>query len=673
MNPPPPVSTIRRGARAYETYPAPTAGRHGPVNYPHHMNHAASVQFGDGSKHSRRIPEQLDPAVYGQYRKTRHPLNGQNAQYNPATLSRTSDDGKRRVSFEDDYVDAARRQTGYKTVQRPRSANITSQRERMYSSAANEAPDSRSLREGETQRDPYVRETARQNGYKTVQRPRSATLASQHGNIYSKTNGQQRMQWAGAAHDTSRQSDQGGYSRAGYHMNHSPQQSAPRSDISPHSGSVKPQGTGYVADYRARSASHGAEYTNTRRQQTRALHDGYEQMSPINYSQANGQNGQHAYVPASEYPGSAAGSRQRVPDEVNYRAQNVVQQQRTAFRAGQARRGTVQQGYEEMAPLHHTSAAPQNGAGPQQSGTPYSTAERRKRGGTRYNTTGIPYSIADARQNDLPHSAFTTQHNGGTTNHQNGMPHRGGTGHQAELPYSTAMDQRNGIMYGATTNQQNGIPYGAAISNQNGIPYEAATSRQNGMPYGAATSRQNGMPYGAPTSRQNGIPYEAATLQQNGMPYNASSCQCEDIPYSTGASSRNNNPYSAAHNQQNGVQNGLPYGATTTQQKKQPTIAAEIRQHCMSYSTAPSQQNGATYSVASTHQNVSYTATHHSQEGIPQGQSETPQQNGYDGYDGTSDSEFDDTDDDQLNEYVNLRTWHDGENGSNSPTNQDDR
>ena len=203
MNPPPPVSTIRRGARAYETYPAPTAGRHGPVNYPHHVNHAASVQFGDGSKHSRRIPEQLDPAVYGQYRKTGHPLNGQNAQYNPATLSRTSDDGKRRVSFEDDYVDAARRQTGYKTVQRPRSANITSQRERMYSSAANEAPDSRSLREGETQRDPYVRETARQNGYKTVQRPRSATLASQHENIYSKTNGQQRMQWAGAAHDTS--------------------------------------------------------------------------------------------------------------------------------------------------------------------------------------------------------------------------------------------------------------------------------------------------------------------------------------------------------------------------------------------------------------------------------------------------------------------------------------
>ena len=93
----------------------------------------------------------------------------------------------------------------------------------------------------------------------------------------------------------------------------------------------------------------------------------------------------------------------------------------------------------------------------------------------------------------------------------------------------------------------------------------------------------------------------------------------------------------------------------------------------MSYSTAPSQQNGASYSVASTHQNGSYTATHHSQEGIPQGHSETPQQNGYDGYDGTSDSEFDDTDDDQLNEYVNLRTWHDGQNGSNSPTNQDDR
>lgn len=703
MNPPPPASTIRRGTRAYETYPAPTTGRHGAVGYPHHMNNAASVQFGDGSQRSGRIREQLDPAVYGHYRRTGHPLNGQNEQYNPATLRRRSDDGKRRVSFEDDHVDAARRQAGYKTIQRPRSANITSQRERMYSSAANEGSDSRSLREGETQRDPYARETARQNGYKTVQRPRSATLASQNESTCSTTNSQQRMQWAEAAQDTIRQSDQGGYSRAGYHMNQAPRQSSPRSDISFHSGSVKSQGTGYGADYRARSASHGAEYTSTRRQQTRAQQNGYEHMSPVSCSQANGQNRQHAYVPASEYPGSAARSHQRVPDGVNYRAQNVVQQQRTAYRAGQDRRGAAHEGYEEMAPLHYNSAAPQNGAGTQQSRTPYSTTGRRKKGGTQYNTNGIPYSIADARQHDLPHDAVTTQHNGGTINHQNGMPHRGGTGHQAEPPYSTATNQQNGapygaatsqqngMPYGATTSQQNGIPYGAVTSQQNGMPYEAATSQQNGIPYRAATSQQNGIAYGPATSQQNGIPYRAATTQQNGipygtatsqqngMPYNAPTCQCDNIPYTTGASSQNSNPYSAAQNDQNGIpyshagfpQNGLPYSATTAQQNKQPSISAEIQQHCMSYSIAPSQPHGTSYSVTSTHQNGSYIATHHSQEGSPNGHSETPHQNGYDGYDST-DSDFDDTDDDQLNDYVNLKTWHEGQNGSNSSTNQDD-
>ena len=93
----------------------------------------------------------------------------------------------------------------------------------------------------------------------------------------------------------------------------------------------------------------------------------------------------------------------------------------------------------------------------------------------------------------------------------------------------------------------------------------------------------------------------------------------------------------------------------------------------MSYTTAPSQTNGTSYSVATTQQNVAYTtATHHQaghdQGGGPQDYTAAPQENGYDGYDSSSDSEFDEVDDQY--DYVNLRQWHDG---SNSTTNQDDR
>ena len=73
------------------------------------MSHSTSVQFGYGSRHCGN-PDQLDPAVYGQYRKA-EAYNEQN-------------DGSRRVSFEDDRVHAVR-QSRDKTLVRPRPRSVT--------------------------------------------------------------------------------------------------------------------------------------------------------------------------------------------------------------------------------------------------------------------------------------------------------------------------------------------------------------------------------------------------------------------------------------------------------------------------------------------------------------------------------------------------------------------
>lgn len=631
----PPVTTLRGGTRA--TYPTPS-GRH--VDYPPHMNHAASsVQFGDGSRQYGKNPEQWDPAVYGQYRRT---YGGQNAQYNATTLRRTSEDGKRRVSFEDDHVNAARQ-----ARQRPRSANITSQREIIHVFPFSEKYDARLHRGGESQRDPYARGTAGQSGHRTVQRPRSVTMASQSESVYSSTTEQQRMQWTETAQSSqysARPPDQSGYNRAGYHLNQAPQQSSYRSDKPPHSGNPTVQDTAYSGDYRARSASHGASYSTTNRQQARASQNGYEQMNPVDYSKTSGSNRQNVYAPAPENPEYVTMSHPHAPGAVNYNAQGVVQQRRT-YRAGNDQRATAPQGYEQMAPLYLNPPVPHSAAGFEQNGAPYSAATTQQ--------NGIPYSAAGTQQNGTPYRVSTTQ--------QNGTPYGSVPGQHNGTPYGSAASSQDGLPYSATRTQQNGTPHNAAGTQRNVIPYRAATSQQNGIPYSTAASQWNGTQYNAAGTQQNGMPYSAATTEQNRTPY---STQQNGMPYSTASSQLNGTPYS--------------------------TIAGAVPQHCMSYSTAPSQQNGTSYSVAATQQNVAYSATHH-QGGHEQGGSSksysstplhngydgynsnraAPQQNGYDGYDSSSDSEFDEVDDQY--DYVNLRQWHDAENGSNSSTNQDDR
>ena len=631
----PPVTTLRGGTRA--TYPTPS-GRH--VDYPPHIHHAASsLQFGDGSRQYGKNPEQWDTAVYGQYRKS---YGEQNAQYNTTTLRRKSEDGKRRVSFEDDHLSAARQ-----ARQRPRSANITSQREVIHVFPFSEKHDERLHREGESQQDPYARGTAGRSGHRTVQRPRSVTMASQRESVYSSTIEQQRMQRTETAQKnqySARSPDQSGYNRAGYRLNQAPQQSWYRSDKPPHSGNTTAQDTAYSGDYRARSASHGATYTTTNRQQARALQNGYEQMDPVNNSRTSGSSRQNAYAPAPKSPEYVTMSHPHAPGAVNYNVQGVVQQ-RTTYRAGNDQRATALQGYEQMAPLYLNPPVPYSAAGFQQNGDPYSAVTTQQ--------NGIPDSAVGTQQNGTPYRVSTTQ--------QNGTPYGAAPSQHTGTPYSSAANSPAGMSYRAVRPHQNGIPYSAEGTQRNVIPYSTVTSQQNGIPYSSAASQWNGTQYDAAGTQQNGTPYSAATSKQNRTPY---STRQNDMPYSTASSQWNGAPHS--------------------------TIAGAIPHHCMSYSTAPSQKNGTSYSVAATQQNVAYSATHHQAGhelgGSPQSYSSNPQQNGYDGYNGnpaapqqngydgydsSSDSEFDDGDDQY--DYVNLRQWHDAENGSNTSTNQDDR
>ena len=679
----PPVTTLRRGTRA--TYPTPS-GRH--VEYPPHIHHAASsLQFGDGSRQYGKNPEQFDTAVYGQYRKT---YGGQNAQYSATTLRRTSEDGKRRVSFEDDHVNAAR-----KARQRPRSANITSQREVIHVFPFSEKHDERLHRGAESQQDPYARGTAGRSGHRTVQRPRSVTIALQSESVNSSVTEQQRMQWTETAKRSqysARPPDQSGYSRAGYHLNQAPQQSSYRSDKPSHSGNTTAQDAAYSGDHRAGSASHGAGHSNTNRQQARALHNAYEQMNPVDYSKTSGSNTQNAYAPAPESPEYVTMSRPHAPGAVDYNPQGVIQQ-RTTYRAGNDQLTAAQRGYEQMAPLYlnppvpHSAAAgfqqhevPYSAAGTQQNGIPYSAAGTQQNGipysaaGTQQN--GIPYSAAGTQQNGMPYSAAGTQQNG----HRMGMPSSAAGTQQNGTPYRVSTTQQNGTPYRAVPSQHTGTPYGSTASSPDGMPHSATRTHQNGTPRNAAGTQRSVIPYGTATSQQNGIPYSTATSQWNRTQYDAAGTQQNGTPYSAATTKQNRPPYSTQ-------QNGMPYSTAASQWNGTPysTIPGAIPQHCMSYSTAPSQQNGTSYSVAATQQNVAYSATHH-QGGSPQSYSSTPQQNGYDGhngdhaapqqngydgYDSSSDSEFDDADDHY--DYVNLRQWHDAENGSNSSTNQDDR
>ena len=648
MNPP-----VTRGTRA--TYPVPS-GRHTP-EYPHQIHHAASVQFGHGSRDSGN-PGELDPAVYGQYRKAEF-YAGQNAQYNPSSLRRSADDDRRRVSVEDDQVHAVRQRRD-QTVVRPRSVNATTRRE-----TANQAQGARS-----------PAGTGGKSGHKnkSVQRPRSVTFALPDENVYSSMANQQkdlRMQQAGTPQDSRYSAtppEEGGYSRAGYHTNQSPQQSF-------HRANTAQQGTGNPGEYKGRNASYRVACGTANQQRARAMqqHNGYEVMNPIDYSKTNG-----SCASPPEYADSIARLQQRSPDKANHGAENVTQQ-RTAFKILYDQNDPGY-GYEEMRPLHHTPAVHssattgQNAAyrttgiyqnshystAPSQQNPPYSSAATQQ---TAIHSQAAlhqhpPYSSA-ATQQSPPHSTVAAQY---TRIHSQAVswqnPPHSRAANQQSSPYSTAATQHTGIhsqaashqnppYSGATTQQSS--PYSTVATQQTGIHSQAA-SRQNPPRNRAATlphgtrrhaATQLNTPYSTTAAQQNGT-YDHGSSQQSGT-YHPSSVAQKSPPYSTAATQQDgvyghvtgqqsgthnpalaayqSTPYSTAAAQQNGTyyppsvaQESPSYGTAASQQNG-TYYPPSVAQESPSYGTAASQQNGTYYPPSVAQQSPSYSTAATQQNG----------------------------------------------------------
>ena len=676
MNPP-----VSRATRA--TYPVPS-GRQ-PPEYPHKRGHAAPVQFGTVSRHSG-ISEELGPAVYGQYRKADF-YRGQNVQYNPASLRRSTVSGGRPNSLDDNQVHNVR-QSRDKTLVRPRSVNLSTQKESCYDSAAGESE--------------------KQSGLKTVRRPRSVTFSLPNENVDSSTATQQRdsrMQQTGEAQDRQSVSpaEQGGYDRARYKLNQSPKQNFYRAN---------PMQQTDTGDYSGRNASYRVACSASNRQKAAAMlqRSEYEVMHPINNDQTS-----------------------RTPPAYSEAVARL--QQRTAYRSEYSQNHSTQRdGYEEMQPLRLSNAAPRSSAaatrqnaeygnisaGIQQNGIystapsqqyrPFSTVATPQENGV-YNhiapSQSLPYRRATTQQNQPPYSMAATQQNGIYLNplystaagHQN-PPYSTSAGHQnpsystsaghQNPPYSTSAGHQN-PPYSTSAGHQN-PPYSTSAGHQN-PPYSTAAGHQN-LPYGTEAGYQNpprstavshqSTPYSTAPPQQNGSlsrtavhqspPYSTATSLHNGV-YNRGTTQ-QNRPYCTATTQQNGTYYNPQHNAKNGS-----YGDATNQLNG--TYECMERQQNPPYSTASAKQNGfqnhvtsqkseSYYSRDAVHQNGVFNNPKTLQNGThSDGIHEHQPDNGYDGYD-SSDSEFDDSENDHAYDYVNLKEWTGAEHGTTyNATDQD--
>ena len=616
------------------------------------------MQFGTGSRHSGNS-EQLGPAVYGQYRKADF-YHGQNVQYNPASLRRSTVGGGRRTSLDDDQVHNVR-QSRDKTLVRPRSVNLSTQKE---SSAASESE--------------------KQSGLKTVRRPRSVTFSLPNENVHSSTASWQRdsrMQQAAEAQDSQSVSPAkgGGYDREGYKLSQSPRQNVYRAN---------PMQQTDTGDYNGRNASYRVACSASNRQKAAAMlqRSEYEVMHPINNHQTS-----------------------RTPPAYSEAVARL--QQRTAYRSEYNQNHSTQRdGYEEMQPLHLSNSAPhssaaatrqnaeygnisagiqQNGiysTAPSQQYRPYSTVATPQENGIYSHiapSQSLPYSRATTQQNQPPYSMAATQQNGIYLN----PPYTTAAGHQCS-PYSTAADHQNppystsaghpNPSFSTSAGHQN-LPHSTAAGCQN-PPRSTAVGHQS-APYSIAPPQQNGAL--SHTAVHQNPPYSTATPLHNGV-YNRGTTQ-QNRPYYT-ATTQQNGTYDhspSRYNPQHNAQNGS-YGHATNQvngtyeymekQQNPPYSTASVKQngfqnHVTSqkseryYSRDAANQNGVVNNPE-THQNGTHSNGIHRDH-------ETQQDNGYDGYDST-DSEFDDSEGDHAYDYVNLKEWTGAEHGTtNNATDQD--
>lgn len=665
MNPP-----VSRATRA--TYPVPS-GRQ-PPEYPHQRGRAAPVQFGTVSRHSG-ISEELGPAVYGQYRKADF-YHGQNVQYNPASLRRSTVSGVRPTSLDDNQVHNVR-QSRDKTLVRPRSVNLSTQKESCHDSAASESK--------------------MQSGLKTVRRPRSVTFSLPNENVDSSTATQQRdsrMQQTAEAQDRQSVSpaEKGGYDRARYKLNQSPKQNFYRANT------MQQTDTG---DYKGRNASYRVACSASNRQKAAAMlqRSEYEVMHPINNDQTS-----------------------RTPPAYSEAVARL--QQRTAYRSEYSQNHSTQRdGYEEMQPLHLSNAAPRSSAaatrqnaeygnistGTQQNGIystapsqqyrPYSTVATPQENGIYSHiapSQSLPYGRATTQQNQPPYSMAATQQNGiclnplySTAGGHQCSPYSTAAGHQ-NPPYSTSAGHQN-PSYSTSAGHQH-PPYSTSAGHQN-PPYSTSAGHQN-PPYSTSAGYQNpprstavshqSTPYSTAPPQQNGSlsrtavhespPYSTATSLHNGV-YNRGTTQ-QNRPYCTATTQQNGTYYNPQHNAKNGS-----YGHATNQLNG--IYECMERQQNPPYSTASAKQNGfqnhvtsqkseSYYSRDAVHQNGVFNNPETLQNGThSNGIHEHQLDNGYDGYD-SSDSEFDDSENDHAYDYVNLKEWTGAEHGTtNSATDQD--
>ena len=676
MNPP-----VSRATRA--TYPVPS-GRQ-PPEYPHQRGHAAPVQFATVSRHSG-ISEELGPAVYGQYRKADF-HHGQNVQYNPASLRRSTVSGVRPTSLDDNQVHNVR-QSRDKTLVRPRSVNLSTQKESCHDSAASESK--------------------MQSGLKTVRRPRSVTFSLPSENVDSSTATQQRdsrIQQTAEAQDRQSVSpaEKGGYDRARYKLNQSPKQNFYRANT------MQQTDTG---DYNGRNASYRVACSASNRQKAAAMlqRSEYEVMHPINNDQTS-----------------------RTPPAYSEAVARL--QQRTAYRSEYSQNHSTQRdGYEEMQPPHLSNAAPRSSAaatrqnaeygnistGTQQNGIystapsqqyrPYSTVATPQENGIYSHiapSQSLPYGRATTQQNQPPYSMAATQQNGiclnplySTAGGHQCSPYSTAAGHQ-NSPYSTSAGHQNPSYstsaghqhppYSTSAGHQN-PPYSTSAGHQN-PPYSTSAGHQN-LPYSTEAGYQNpprstavshqSTPYSIAPPQQNGSlsrtavhespPYSTATSLHNGV-YNRGTTQ-QNRPYCTGTTQQNGTYYNPQHNAKNGS-----YGHATNQLNG--IYECMERQQNPPYSTASAKQNGfqnhvtsqkseSYYSRDAVHQNGVFNNPETLQNGThSNGIHEHQLDNGYDGYD-SSDSEFDDSENDHAYDYVNLKEWTGAEHGTtNSATDQD--
>ena len=654
MNPP-----VSRATRA--TYPVPS-GRQ-PPEYPHQRGRAAPVQFGTVSRHSG-ISEELGPAVYGQYRKADF-YHGQNVQYNPASLRRSTVSGVRPTSLDDNQVHNVR-QSRDKTLVRPRSVNLSTQKESCHDSAASESK--------------------MQSGLKTVRRPRSVTFSLPNENVDSSTATQQRdsrIQQTAEAQDRQSVSpaEKGGYDRARYKLNQSPKQNFYRANT------MQQTDTG---DYKGRNASYRVACSASNRQKAAAMlqRSEYEVMHPINNDQTS-----------------------RTPPAYSEAVARL--QQRTAYRSEYSQNHSTQRdGYEEMQPLHLSNAAPRSSAaatrqnaeygnistGTQQNGIystapsqqyrPYSTVATPQENGIYSHiapSQSLPYGRATTQQNQPPYSMAATQQNGiclnplySTAGGHQCSPYSTAAGHQ-NPPYSTSAGHQN-PSYSTSAGHQH-PPYSTSAGHQN-PPYSTSAGYQN-PPRSTAVSHQS-TPYSTAPPQQNGSlsrtavhespPYSTATSLHNGV-YNRGTTQ-QNRPYCTATTQQNGTYYNPQHNAKNGS-----YGHATNQLNG--IYECMERQQNPPYSTASAKQNGfqnhvtsqkseSYYSRDAVHQNGVFNNPETLQNGThSNGIHEHQLDNGYDGYD-SSDSEFDDSENDHAYDYVNLKEWTGAEHGTtNSATDQD--